>query len=140
VTGGGWITSPAGAYSLDPTLAGKASFGFVARYQKGATTPSGNTEFQFHEGGFSFTSTSYQWLVVAGTSKAQYKGAGAIAGRPGSYGFLLTAIDDASGDRFRIKIWDATSGDVVYDNQSGADETSDSATLLGGGSITVHAR
>lgn len=140
VTGGGWIDSPAGAYAFDPTLAGKATFGFVARYQKGATVPSGNTEFQLREGGFEFSSTSYQWLVVAGTSKAQFKGTGTIAGRPGSYGFLLTAVDDASGDRFRIKIWDTGTSTVVYDNQSGADEDSDASTLLGGGSITVHAR
>jgi hypothetical protein len=31
VTGGGWIDSPGGAYIADPTLAGKASFGFVAK-------------------------------------------------------------------------------------------------------------
>ncbi|MGH7676864.1 MAG: PKD domain-containing protein, partial [Gemmatimonadaceae bacterium] len=36
VTGGGWIQSPAGAYDADPSLAGKATFGFVAKYQPGA--------------------------------------------------------------------------------------------------------
>ena len=39
VTGGGWINSPAGAYVADPTLTGKANFGFVSKYQKGATVP-----------------------------------------------------------------------------------------------------
>src|SRR5204863_4620252 len=37
VTGGGWITSPAGAYVTDPTLTGKANFGFVSKYEKGKT-------------------------------------------------------------------------------------------------------
>ncbi|HET7459335.1 MAG TPA: DNA/RNA non-specific endonuclease [Gemmatimonadaceae bacterium] len=138
VTGGGWIMSPAGAYALDPSLAGKASFGFVARYQRGATTPSGNTEFQFREGGFAFSSTSYQWLVVSGDGRAQYKGTGTIAGRPGSYGFLLTAVDDAAGDRFRIKVWDTATDDVVYDNQRGAGDGPDASTALGGGSIVIH--
>src|SRR5207302_434908 len=48
VTGGGWINSPAGAYTLDPSLVGKANFGFVSQYKKGATVPTGETEFQFH--------------------------------------------------------------------------------------------
>jgi hypothetical protein len=37
VTGGGWITSPAGAYKRDLTATGKASYGFVSKYEKGAT-------------------------------------------------------------------------------------------------------
>jgi hypothetical protein len=28
-TGGGWIMSPPGAYAADPTLTGRANFGFV---------------------------------------------------------------------------------------------------------------
>src|SRR6187431_2061149 len=71
VTGGGWIDSPAGAYAADPALAGKANFGFVSKYQKGATVPTGNTEFQFQEGNLNFKSTNFQWLVIQGSSKAQ---------------------------------------------------------------------
>ena len=37
VTGGGWINSPAGAYRADPALTGRANFGFVSKYKKGAT-------------------------------------------------------------------------------------------------------
>lgn len=43
VTGGGWINSPTGAYLPNNTVAGKATFGFVSKYQKGATVPIGNT-------------------------------------------------------------------------------------------------
>ena len=142
VTGGGWIDSPAGAYVADPTLQGKATFGFVSKYQRGATTPVGHTEFQFRAGGFKFTSTRYQWLVVSG-AKAQYKGEGAVNGVPG-YGFLLTATDGQhSGgggvDRFRIKVWDGT-GATVYDNKLGASEDIDAADpqAIGGGSIVIH--
>ena len=57
VTGGGWIESPAGAlWTTD--VSGKASFGFVAKYKHGASTPSGNTEFQFKAGDLSFKSTA----------------------------------------------------------------------------------
>jgi hypothetical protein len=136
VTGGGWITSPAGAYVADPGLTGKANFGFVSRYQKGAKTPTGNTEFHFLAGDMDFHSTVYEWLVIAG-SKAQFKGSGKID-NAGDYGFLLTGID-GSPDRLRMKIWDKVTGQIVYDNQMGLqDNTSEPATALGGGSITVH--
>lgn len=135
VTGGGWINSPPGAYTPDPTLTGKATFGFVSKYNKGANIPTGNTEFQFKTADFTFSSSSYDWLVVAGT-KAQYKGTGTINGA-GIYGFLLTASDGAP-DKFRIKIWNKVSGQIIYDNQIGASDTTDPVTNIQGGSIVVH--
>jgi PKD repeat protein len=145
VTGGGWITSPAGACKLGScaeSTTGKASFGFVAKYQKGATVPTGNTEFQFRAGNLNFKSASYDWLVVAG-ARAQYKGSGTINGQ-GDYGFILTAVDgQVTGgggvDKFRIKITDQA-GNVVYDNQMGQLEDSDAATSLGGGSIQIQTK
>jgi len=138
VTGGGWINSPAGAYRPDVSLSGRANFGFVSKYKKGAATPEGQTEFQFQVGNLNFHSSSYQWLVVAG-SKAQYKGTGTINGT-GSYGFLLTAYN-GSPDKFRIKIWKTATGEIVYDNQVGALDTTDTAdptTAIAGGSIVIH--
>jgi hypothetical protein len=142
VTGGGWIHSPAGAYTLDDSLTGKASFGFVSKYQKGATVPTGQTQFQFHVAAFDFRSTSYQWLVVAGP-KAQYKGSGTINDQ-GDYGFLLTANDGqvtggGSVDRFRIKIWNKQTLAVIYDNQLGAVDDGAATDAIEGGSIVVHA-
>jgi hypothetical protein len=146
VTGGGWIDSPVGACSLTAdclTLADRANFGFVSKYEKGTTVPSGQTQFQFHAGDLNFHSTSYQWLVVA-AARAQYKGFGRINGA-GNYGFLLTAIDGqitggGGVDKFRIKIWDRDNGDaVVYDNELGliADDGTPT-TVFAGGSIVVH--
>src|SRR5262249_16870445 len=37
VTGGGWINSQAGSYRADTNLTGKANFGFVSKYKKGAS-------------------------------------------------------------------------------------------------------
>lgn len=141
VTGGGWIMSPAGAYAANPSLTGKATFGFVAKYQKGANVPVGNTEFQFHVANFKFKSTEYEWLVVAG-ARAQFKGSGTVNG-VGGYGFMLTAIDgqlNGGGgvDKFRIKIWDKATGDIVYDNQMGAGDAADPTTAVMGGSIVIH--
>ena len=51
----------------------------------------------------------------------------------GEYGFMLSAVDDTP-DKFRIKIWDKSTGVVVYDNQLGAADDADPVTALGGGS------
>jgi hypothetical protein len=141
VTGGGWFNSPLGAYAANPLLIGRANFGFVSKYKKGATIPTGETEFNFKVGDLNFHSTSYQWLVISG-ARAQYKGQGTVNGA-GSYGFMLTAIDgQISGgggvDKFRIKIWDLGTGSVVYDNQLGDDDSAALSTVLGGGSIVIH--
>lgn len=143
VTGGGWITSPTGAYPADPTLTGKANFGFVSKYQKGQSAPNGHTEFQFHAGSFDFKSSAYQWLVIAGP-KGQYKGQGSVNGVAG-FGFMVTGWDgQAAGgggtDKFRIKVWRTSDGVVVYDNQFGQLEDSNAATAIGGGSIVIHSK
>ena len=141
VTGGGWIDSREGAYLANPSLTGKANFGFVAKYQKGKTVPDGNTEFQFKAGNLNFKSTDYEWLVISG-AKAQFKGTGAINGT-GNYGFILSAIDEALTpstliDLFRIKIWEISSGAIVYDNNYGVDDNGDPTTAIAGGSIVIH--
>ena len=142
VTGGGWIDSPSEAYTPDPNLTGKANFGFVSKYKEGEQTPTGNTEFNFKVADMNFHSSEYEWLVIAGP-KAMYKGTGAING-DGNYGFMISAVDgqiNGGGgvDKFRIKIWDKDNDDnIIYDNNIGADEDADPATILGGGQIKIH--
>ena len=133
VTGGGWIDSPAGAYVPDPSLEGKANFGFVSKYKKGAEVPTGQTEFKFEVADLDFHSSSYDWLVVnqAGTN-AQFKGAGTI-NDSGYYKFMLWAGDDP--DTFRIKIWEEDEPGVEtvkYDNGS--------EQAIAGGSIVIHVK
>jgi len=134
---GKWNDAPADVtYSYiveyDNCLTGKANFGFVSRYQKGASVPTGNTEFQFHAAGLNFHSDSYEWLVVTGSDYARFKGVGTINGE-GEYKFMLWAGDD-DPDTFRIKIWtedEVTAVEtVIYDN--GFDQE------IGGGSIVIH--
>jgi hypothetical protein len=136
VTGGGWIDSPPGACAWDPGLAGRAAFGFTSKYVKGASVPTGNAQFTFKAGGLDFHSASYEWMVVTGGGKVQFKGSGTVKGI-GDLGFLIFATDaeatQATGDSdsFRIRIWDKGDGDsVVYDN--GLEQP------LAGGSIVVH--
>jgi hypothetical protein len=144
VTGGGWIDSPLGAYVPDPSLSGRANFGFVSKYKRGSNRPTGNTEFQFQTADMNFRSSIYDWLVVSG-ARAQYKGTGTINGG-GNYGFKLTAVDEdltpsTDVDLFRIKIWDKDNGDaIVYDNQIGEDDDADLTREIQGGQIMIHTR
>ena len=144
VTGGGTINSPAGAYPANPSLTGQASFGFFSKYQKGATVPTGETQFQFQAANFHFKATAYQWLVVAG-AKAQYKGNGQVNGA-GDFGFLLTVVDGelpggGGADKFRLKVWDIATSTIVYDNVLGAPDDMDIANPLAiaSGSVVIHA-
>ena len=136
VTGGGWIYSVAGFCQLSDecaTAEGKANFGFVSKYKKGADTPTGNTEFQFKAGSLNFHSSNYDWLVVTGSDYARFKGTGTINGQ-GDYKFMLWAGDDEP-DTFRIKIWQEYEDGVetvVYDN--GFDQE------IGGGNIVIHTK
>jgi PKD repeat protein len=147
VTGSGWITSVAGAYKPNSTISGKASFGFVSRYEKGANRPSGNTQFQFHAANLVFRSTSYDWLIVSGPA-ATYRGTGMVtglgAGLDGTYQFQLTVEDgQAQGgrgaDSFRLRIFGGPAG-LLYDNEWTKGPNDPSTTALGGGSIQVQAR
>jgi len=149
VTGGGWIDSPAGACGpaapadvCGADAVGRATFSFVSRYRRGAKVPDGETRFTFTAGNLRFESDSYDWLVVAGQDRAQFKGMGSINGMPG-FQFMLTAYDGKDGgsvDGFRIRIW--TGAGRVYDNRDGADDkvTAANTQPIAGGSIVIHAR
>ena len=136
VTGGGWIWSQAGAYMPDTTLEGKANFGFVSKYKKGANVPTGQTEFVFQTADLNFHSNNYDWLVVTGSDYAKFKGTGTINGY-GEFKFQIWAGDGGKTDpdTFSIKIWTEDEygfETVIYDN--GHDQE------INGGSIIVHTK
>ncbi|MFC1871065.1 right-handed parallel beta-helix repeat-containing protein [Chloroflexota bacterium] len=130
VTGGGWIESPSNGDYQYMGVGGKATFGFVSKYNKKTELAEGNTEFMFKAGNLNFHSNDYEWLVVnKNDSRAQFKGTGTINGE-GEFKFMLWA-SDGEQDTFRIKIWEENGAEVVvYDN--GVDQ------VIGGGSIVVH--
>ena len=128
LTGGGSIVSPAGAYAVDPSLSGKATFGLEARYKKGKLLPEGNITFQFHPGAWKFSATSLEWLVInQSRTLAQLQGSGSINGA-GTYTFRLWA-GDGNPDTFRLKIW-AQDGSLFYDNGA--------LRPTSGGNIAIH--
>lgn len=142
VTGGGYFKSPSGAYWNNKNATGKASFGFTSKYNKGQSIPSGNFMFSFDFVNFTFTSTSYEAMVVIPSDCSKIKGSGKINDDETEYGFMLTPCDFGEPgdlDTLRVKIWDPTLGYVVYDNL--LDEVNDVdflGTSLGGGNIKIH--
>ncbi len=97
VTGGGWVSSPAGASVEFPTAVGKALFGFVSKYQKGEDYHSRAHRPDSVPVPRRCDSTStaprmigWSSLVPGPSSRAT----GTINGS-GDYGFILTAIDGA---------------------------------------------
>jgi len=141
VTGSGWIDSPEGALlPPDENLTGKARFRILSIYTQDAE-PSVSTEFNLKAADLNFVSTDHDLFVVAG-AYAMYKGSGTINGE-GEYGFIMSAVDgDIDGgdgvDRFRIMIWEISTGEIVYDNERGASEEAEPTTAIGGGSIILH--
>ena len=59
------------------------------------------------------------------------------------YGLQVTTYngwdpgDEKGDDLIRIKVWDLSSGDVVYDNQAGSPAGEKPDTKLQGGSIVI---
>ena len=66
-------------------------------------------------------------------------GAVALAPRPECPGLRLRRHPvDRPPNGGGGRIWDRTTGLIIYDNQIGADEYGDANTVIGGGSIVIH--
>lgn len=118
---------------------GKGHFGVNAQYGAGGVV-SGGAEFEIKTANLAFTSRRLDWLVING-AYAKLKGSGTVNGA-GNYQFLIVVGDSkiAGGpgqDGFRIKIWEATTGAVQYDNVMGAGEDTDQVDEIKGGSLRI---
>jgi hypothetical protein len=125
VTGGGWVLTTSSSTGL---VAGKtANFGFNAKYLNGASTPTGNVEFNAKESNVDFKATSFDWLVISG-GRAKLQGHGTVNGS-GSFSFRLIAVHGTT-DTFELRIWSPTgSFDLPLYR---------AANTLGAGSVVVH--
>jgi hypothetical protein len=118
--GSGQVTSPSGAFTANPGLAGLLAISkMTAKYGTDGTLGALTNGFNFTygPGSLSFTSTSMKWLVVSGT-KAWLRGEGTsnVSGVIDTCYFLVSLIDSSvSADKVRVKIW-KTNGVVVYDS------------------------
>ncbi|HUQ83425.1 MAG TPA: PKD domain-containing protein [Gemmatimonadaceae bacterium] len=134
VTGGGWVSSPAGAVSTS-SLSGRLSFSLAVRYESAASVPSGSVDAKMSNGNLEFHGTSFEWLAIAG-SRFELQGRGTMNGS-GDYGFSV-AGEDGPIDSIRIRVWSRSTGAMMYDNQVAAQAWP--LAPLGGGSLQVHQR
>ncbi|MBI2039929.1 hypothetical protein HYT18_02555 [Candidatus Microgenomates bacterium] len=114
-----------------------ARFGFVVKYNPGATTPDGQLEFQYRQGNFNLNSTGVDWLVIVNNNWAKFQGNATIKGLTGEYPFRVDARDGDFGggnqsDRFIIKIWSPGA------NPDLADPIYKASGDLMGGNIVIH--
>ena len=138
VTGGGRLQEAAGAHLADPTLAGRASLGFVVKVKRGGV-PTGNLEYQSHAARMNVKARSFAWLAVQGAT-ATVAGTATVDGG-GDYAFVASVTDGrragTGANRARVRLWDRATGAavLVYDSAASADDAP-----LAGGTVTIHGR
>lgn len=135
ITGGGWFNSKVGDYLIKPNSSGKLNFGFNAKYKTGNSYPTGELQATFKEGDFKFKAAGYYWMIKR-NQLSYLRGFGKVNGE-GPYDFLLTVLQ-SDPDKIRIRIWNSSTGDIVYDNEQNRPIYEEPATVLGGGSINIH--
>ncbi|MGK7391423.1 MAG: T9SS type A sorting domain-containing protein [Candidatus Cyclobacteriaceae bacterium M2_1C_046] len=154
ITGGGWFSSPVGAWAGNTATNSKAHVQFNAKYQKNTYELQGKFNFTLTRGAggnnsgaggnsgaiLKFKSTSLNWLVV-NDHKAYLTGSGEIDNND-NYSFLLSFIDgDKIGERadyIRVQITDNSNGNVIYDNYLNAPMPADATQELDNGSLVIH--
>ncbi|EWT01166.1 endonuclease/exonuclease/phosphatase [Intrasporangium oryzae NRRL B-24470] len=113
LTGTGYVLSPAGALVSDPAAKGKGKFAVTAKYESGASMPTGSLTFSLDGSTFSVASSSFDWLVVTGGT-AVLAGDATVNGTPG-YRVELTATDGGKKvDSLRLVVRQGTAR--VYDS------------------------
>lgn len=102
VTGGGWIVSPTPAPKNN-----RATFGFVAHYADGATTPSGNLQYTDHVSGMNVHGNVTTLSVNKTAMTATFSGTAKINGA-GAYAYTVNVHDGGEPgkmvDHFNISI------------------------------------
>ena len=90
-----------------------------------------------------FQALNYDFRELSG-ARTQFKGYGKVNDESG-YQYLLTVVDGQAPkgggvDKFRIKIWNEKTGEVVFDNQKGEADDADPNTPVGDGKSISYPR
>jgi len=124
--------------TTNPLVMGMINFDFSAK-PTAVTVKNPRTEnlVNFILGGLEFNALNYDFRSLSGV-RTQFKGYGKVNNEAG-YKYLLTVIDGQAPkgggvDKFRIKIWNDKTGEVIFDNQLGDDDDADPTTPVGDGS------
>jgi hypothetical protein len=107
---------------------GRLTFHFAGSNRRGAVH--GAASARLPDGGKSFLSTSTQRLDVV-KNRITMEGTGSLNGRKG-YEFLLTAHAGDRGDLLRLRIWESSTGRVVFDSQPDAPDDADPSSKVNG--------
>jgi DNA/RNA endonuclease G (NUC1) len=129
VTGSGQITGQ----TLLPLL---PSFTIDVRYASGATMPSGTFEMHGSTVVKNTTATSFDYLLING-SVATFKGTG-VQSDGTNIGFLVSVLSGGKPDKGRIKVWNLSTGAVIYDTNAGKPDTFVPTTAIRNGSVVIH--
>jgi PKD repeat protein len=126
---------PQNALVEEPNRSAVAKLQFDAEYSREGTVATGVLRFQPGGSTFDFQSRRLDWLMVD-QSKAEVKGQGTISGK-GDFIFRLSLVhtgkpEALASDRFRLRIWDASTGRLVYDQQPGANPDAEPSGKLSG--------
>jgi DNA/RNA endonuclease G (NUC1)/PKD repeat protein len=128
LNGSGWIPATSG---------GKTSFAIDVRYT-GGTTPAGTFSLAAPTAGLTVTGTTFDWLVVEG-STATVRGTGTTSNGT-TVAYQVTARDGKTAsdkDRIRFRVWNPSTGTVLYDSEPSATDFAAPTTVLNG-NLTVH--
>jgi hypothetical protein len=129
------LAAPAATQMSSPVFLGTVSFDFntkpaLVRANKEASL------INLMLGSLEFNAQNYDFRELSG-ARTQFKGFGKINNEAG-YKYLLTVVDGQAPkgggvDKFRIKIWNDKTGEVVFDNQMGDADDADPTTPIGDG-------
>jgi hypothetical protein len=131
VSGGGFIVPNSTAGDVLPGIDGKskANLGFLVAYASGASTPTGELEFNYNVAKLHFHATSFDWLVDVG-GNASFQGRGTLGNSADTSIFQVNVVD-GSPDRFTIEIW------APGANPGGAPSLYRASGAVAGGQIVV---
>ena len=132
-TGGGWVQPPPN----------KGTFGFVAGYMNGATTPSGNLNYNDHTYGMAINATDVQYYNCGPYNNSRVFSGDATVNNVVGYCYKVYAQDNGepgtNTDFFAIWEWASSTG-CPTDGSGPPSGTPYYATgnYLGGGNIQLH--
>lgn len=128
-TGGGFVGSGSG----------KTHLSFDLRYLGSIAT--GSVDAVTNGNAMHFSSNTVDWLVTE-DGQAKASGSGQLAGHTGTVNFELTMVSGSKpgrvGDGIRLRLTDATTGAVLYDNLPASGAGSWDVAPLSGGNLSIH--
>jgi photosystem II stability/assembly factor-like uncharacterized protein len=129
------LANPAPAVTSGPIVMGVINFDFSANPAAAKNAKAENL-INLILGDFEFSALSYDFKALAGP-RTQFKGVGKVNHEAG-YSYTLTVIDGQANngggvDRFRLKIRNDKTGEIVFDNQTGDDDNADPTSPVGDG-------